>query len=157
MNPKAFLKIEDLLSLCDLKPHPEGGFYKETYRSSQGHSTAIYYLLPQGSVSNFHRIKSDEVFHFYLGGPLTIVQISPQGVLEAFVLGQDLLNGQKLQHVVPGGYWFGAIPNPGTPYSLVSCTVAPAFEFKDFELGDRKILLALFSHARDWIEKLTPA
>ena len=162
--------ITDLIKLYDLKSHPEGGFFKETYRSSENiaaaalperfkgersFSTAIYFLLPAGDKSKLHRIKCDEVWHFYLGGPLTIVQISPDGVVEKVTLGQDVKNGQKFQHVVPMGYWFGAYPNRDAQFSFVGCTVAPGFDFADFEMGDKLELLKTFPDARDVIELLT--
>lgn len=162
--------IDQLVKQFELQSHPEGGFYRETYRASEtipraalpdrfkgdrSHSTAIYFLIPKGKFSSLHRIQADEGWHFYLGGPLTVVQISPKGKVEKIVLGQDVLNGQKVQHVVPAGYWFGAYPNPGSEYSLVGCTVAPGFDFADFELGTRADLLKQFPQAKNVIEQLT--
>lgn len=162
--------INDLISIYDLQSHPEGGFFKETYRdarlisqqslpkefSGDRHiSTAIYFLIPKDKKSHLHRIKSDEVWHFYLGGPMTLTQISPEGNLEKITLGQDIKSGQKLQHVVPSGYWFGAYSNPESDFSFVGCTVAPGFDFADFEMGDRDQLLKLFPQAREEIFFLT--
>lgn len=162
--------IENLIELYDLQPHPEGGYFKETYRDSgtiarnalpsdfsgdRNFSTAIYFLLPEGKKSHLHRIKSDEVWHFYLGGPLTVVQISPEGKIEEIVLGQDVTSGQKIQHVVPRGYWFGAYPNPASRFSFVGCTVAPGFDFTDFEMGKKEDLIKHFPDARGIIELLT--
>jgi len=145
-----------------METHPEGGYFKETYRSKEtipggdrNYSTGIYFLLPEGTFSKLHRIKSDEMWHFYLGDPLTIVQISPQGKVEEVLLGQDVLAGQRVQHVVPAGYWFGAFPNPGSLYSFVGCTVAPGFDFVDFEMGDRETLLKEYPNAKEIIERLT--
>jgi predicted cupin superfamily sugar epimerase len=163
------LSSADLIQSLQLQPHPEGGFYRETYRAkgaisqsalpqgfrgNRNFSTLIYYLLPAGAQSKLHRLVSDEQWHFYLGGPMTVVQISPDGKLESILLGTDLKSGQALQHVVPAGFWFGAFPNPGTQYSLVGCAVAPGFDFADFELGNRKDLLAQFPHLKDLIERL---
>ena len=155
-----------LIERYGLQPHPEGGYYRETYRSAakihppgysgeRHFSTGIYFLLPQGAVSRFHRIKSDEMWHFYLGGPLTLVQIDAQGGIATVVLGSDWQAGHQLQHVVPAGHWFGGFPNPDSTYSLVGCTVSPGFDFADFEMGQREALLRRFPHAQDYIRKLT--
>lgn len=150
--------------MLELAPHPEGGFYKETYRSAEtmsragdtrNVSTAIYFLLPKGARSLFHRIKSDEAWHFYLGGPLTIVQIAPTGRIETVTLGQNIALGEQLQHVVPAGCWFGALPSSEHDYSLVGCTVAPGFDFADFEIARREELMARYPLAARWILKLT--
>lgn len=145
-----------------LAPHPEGGYYKETYRSAEslpgrGRSvcTAIYYLLEAGSFSALHRIRSDELWFFHAGGPLVVAELAPGGSVKETVLGVDLAAGQAPQHVVPAGRWFGAYPAPGTEWALVSCTVAPGFDFADFELGRRDPLLAAFPSARPLIERLT--
>ena len=163
--------IADLIRFYKLEPHPEGGYFSESYRSAgtipagvlggafggaRNFSTAIYFLLPEGSNSNLHRIKSDEVWHFYLGGPLTIAQIFPDGRLEMVTLGgRDVKAGQKFQHVVPAGCWFGAYPEAGGGFSFVGCTVAPGFDFADFDLADRKELLTQFPNCAAIIKKLT--
>lgn len=151
---------EILIRQYDLKPHPEGGYFKQTY-CSQGiienlnrhHSTAIYFLLPQGAKSKLHRIRSDELWHFYLGSPVTIVQIYPDGKVEEIKLGQNIAEGQRVQYVVPSGCWFGAYPSGG--FSFVGCTVAPGFDFEDFELGKQEALIAEFPHAKEVINLLT--
>jgi uncharacterized protein len=163
-------KIQRIIEAFGLQPHPEGGFFKETYRAKQtiskaalagnfsgdrSYSTGIYYLLVEGKRSSLHRIKSDEMWHFYLGGPLNLVQISPDGVVETITLGQEVHEGQKLQHVVPAGWWFGAYPDKGSGYSFVGCTVAPGFDFSDFEMGRRADLLRMFPQAKEVVEKLT--
>ena len=159
--------VDELVRLYQLQPHPEGGFFKETFRDNgviqqkalpphfkgnRNFSTAIYFLLPEGTKSRLHRIASDEVWHFYLGDPMTVAQISPQGEVEKIILGQDVKAGQKIQHVVPAGYWFGAYPNPGSRFSFVGCTVAPGFDFADFEMGKRDELLKIFPKAKTVIE-----
>ncbi len=161
---------ETLIKLYNLDPHPEGGYFKETYRDlkqipqnalpkqfggDRSLSTAIYFLIPEGKKSHLHRIKSDEIWHFYLGGSMTLVQIHPDGKLEKTILGQDVQNGQKLQHVVPAGTWFGAFPNTGSGYSFVGCTVAPGFDFADFEMGKRDELLRIFPQVQEEINLLT--
>jgi len=155
--------IDKLKTTYDMQPHPEGGFFKETDRaesritSSFGErsaSTAIYFLITPGSVSRLHRIRADEVWHFYLGGPMTVVELV-DGAAKCTTLGHDVLDGQLVQYTVKAGTWFGSFPNAGSAYSFVGCTVAPGFEFEDFELGSRAALLAEFPDARDLVVKLT--
>ncbi|MCX5791153.1 MAG: cupin domain-containing protein [Elusimicrobia bacterium] len=161
---------EELIRLYGLERHPEGGYFRESYRAAglataaeppgalpgaRNFSTAIYFLLPRGARSRLHRIKSDELWHFYLGGPLVIAQLFSDGKIERAVLGRDLLAGQVLQHAVPAGCWFGAYPAPGTDFSFAGCTVAPGFDFSDFELADGAALLRRFPHAAGLIEELS--
>ena len=164
------IDARSLIDRLDLLPHPEGGFYRETYRAElrlsnailsphfpgmRNASTAIYYLLAQGDRSRFHRIRSDEVWHFYLGEPLQVIELTDSGQALVTTLGADIAAGQKLQHVVPAGRWFGASPASGSSFSLVGCTVAPGFDFADFEMGVRDALLSAYPQAADWIERLT--
>jgi uncharacterized protein len=166
-NPRS---TEDLIGLLQLAPHPEGGFYRETYRSSEmiGQSalppgfsgarpcsTAIFYLLPEGSRSLLHRLKSDELWHFYLGGAVHLSCIEPNGEVRQFVLGPLLEQGHRLQQPVPSGSWMGAYPLPGSGYALLGCTVAPGFDFAELEMGDRAELIRSFPHAQDLIQRLT--
>lgn len=153
-----------LLRRLRLKPHPEGGYFSESYRSGgslavkggkRSFSTAIYFLLARGDRSRLHRIKSDELWHFYAGGPVTVAQISPEGKVTRTTLGPDLGAGQKFQHAVPAGCWFGAYPAPGTAFALVGCTVAPGFDFADFELAGRDALIKKYPRARKLIQSLT--
>lgn len=152
-----------------LEPHPEGGYYRQTYRSAEtvsnlppryggprAFSTAIYFLLEQPQVSAFHRIASDEVWHFYQGDPLTVWMISPEGELSTLHLGPQPEAGQVFQGVVPAGYWFAATLAPSGRYALVGCTVAPGFEFADFELGQRERLVHLYPQHAELIRRLTP-
>ena len=152
--------MEPLIAAHRLTPHPEGGYFRETYRSeaklpgtTRSLSTAIYYLLPAGQRSLLHRIGADEVWHFYLGDPLLVVELQPRGPAKLTRLGRG--QGEHLQHVVPAGTWFGAIPAMGSAYSFMGCTVSPGFEFSDFEIGARAKLLAAFPEARESIETLT--
>ena len=133
----------------------------ETYRSSENvptergersASTAIYFLITPGSVSRLHRILSDEVWHFYAGGPLEVVELI-DGKAKITKIGLE--DGCIPQYVVKAGTWFGSYPCEGSKYSLVGCTVAPGFDFQDFELGSRAKLLADFPDAKDTIVKLT--
>lgn len=162
---------DDLIKLFGLVPHPEGGYFRETYRAAgwivrpdsrpkgvkgeRNYSTAIYFLLPQGARSNLHRLAFDEIWHFYVGGPMTLFQIFPDGKITQTTLGHDLTAGQTVQHVVPGGCWFGGYPNPGVEYSFVGCTEAPGFEFADFEMGKRGELIKQFPMGREVIKRLT--
>ena len=134
-------EISNIIQKLSLQPHPEGGFYKETYRSidtcldgSRNLQTAIYFLLTSDNVSHFHRIKSDEIWYFHDGQTLEIIEIDSNGNETITRLGKDILNGEVLQHVVPAGIWFGARLAEHSEYCLVGCQVSPGFDFKDFEL-----------------------
>lgn len=147
-----------------LEPHPEGGFFRETYRAGgklavgphneRNFSTAIYFLLRKQDRSMFHRIKSDELWHFHAGGRLTIYTLTESGLV-AETLGQDIGRGDKLQIVIPANRWFGAIVTDG-PYVLAGCTVSPGFDFRDFEMAKQAELLADFPKSQDIIRQLTP-
>eukprot|EP00594_Rhizosolenia_setigera_P009835 CAMPEP_0178954562 /NCGR_PEP_ID=MMETSP0789-20121207/9065_1 /TAXON_ID=3005 /ORGANISM="Rhizosolenia setigera, Strain CCMP 1694" /LENGTH=172 /DNA_ID=CAMNT_0020635989 /DNA_START=266 /DNA_END=784 /DNA_ORIENTATION=+ len=156
--------VQKIIEKYEMLPHPEGGYFKETYRSegstdtkkgSRNFSTAIFFLITPGSVSRMHKIESDELWHFYLGGPMTIIEASKEDGVKKTVLGSDVLNGELVQYTVKAGTWFGSFPNEGSSFSFVGCTVAPGFDFEDFELGSRAKLLAEFPDAKDVINKLT--
>lgn len=162
--------MESLISLLSLKPHPEGGFYRESYRSSEtirgeflperyGDSrplcTTIYYLITKDSFSAIHRLNSDEIIHFYLGNPVELLTLKADGGGEIFTLGQDLLGGMRVQLVVERGTWFGMRIAHGGEYALLGTTVAPGFEYRDFELGDRDKLVSLYPAYEDMIKCLT--
>jgi predicted cupin superfamily sugar epimerase len=147
-----------------LSPHPEGGFYRVTYQSdltiAQGAlpagfhgdrlaSTAIYFLLGDGDFSAFHRIASDEVWHFYAGDTLVVSVIDPDGRVS------ELHMGEVFQAVVKAGCWFGARLKEGAVFALVGCTVAPGFDFADFELAKRAELIRSYPAHRQLIEELT--
>ena len=164
MSESARATVETLIRELRLEPHPEGGFFRETYRSgaldAQGRplATLIYFLLRRGHVSRLHRIDADEGWHLYLGGPLEIYELDeadPDGGLRVTTLGTDLARGERPQHVVPAGRWFGAAPAAAADYALVGCSVAPGFEFARFELGDRRGLQGRFAQHRDLIGRLT--
>lgn len=165
------IKVPQLIEKLALQPHPEGGYFKETYRS-EGHidaglsgifpegrsySTAIYFLLNGTDFSAFHRIQSDELWHFYEGGPLYIFVINGQGALEVVTLGRDIARGEVHQAVVKAGQWFASAPVQQDGFSLVGCTVAPGFDFRDFEMAGRQDLLAAFPQHAAVIERLTRA
>lgn len=167
MKPKTAAYWIEKLSLME---HPEGGYFREIYRSAESNpgeylperfkgprafSTSIYYLLEGSDFSSFHRLKADEVWHFYSGCPLTIYSINPQGILSQIILGNDLAGGEVFQAVVPAGSWFAAASNDSHSYTLVGCTVSPGFDMDDFELGDRGELVKQFPQHRRIIEQLT--
>ena len=152
----------DLVDMLDLRPHPEGGWFRETYRASRhdaagrAASTLIYFLLLPGQVSKLHRIDADESWHLYLGGPLLIHELdATTAAVQTTVLGSALERGERPQHVVPAGRWFGAELAAGAPFALVGCAVAPGFEFERFQLARPAQLLPQFTAARDLIERLT--
>lgn len=157
-------QVNAYISVLELHPHPEGGFYKETYRSDdttatphgeRNLSTAIYFLLEKGNFSAFHRIKSEEVWHFYDGDPLSVYVIHGNGTLQEIKLGLDLGKGQTPQAVVPANCWFASMVAEGGSFSLVGCTVAPGFDFRDFEMAKRTELVTDFPQHLEIISKLT--
>jgi len=152
-----------------LSPHPEGGFFKETYRSEEvipaaflpetfnggrHYSTAIYFLLQQGDFSAFHRIKSDECWHFYEGETLLIHVIDLDGNYSCTQLGKNIHEAETFQSIVPAGCWFASEPAPGSTYALVGCTVAPGFDFADFEMADAITLRKEFPQHSVLIDRL---
>jgi predicted cupin superfamily sugar epimerase len=154
---------QDLIRILQLQPHPEGGYYKETYRSresvdtangSRNVSTAIYYLLQDEDRSNFHRIKSDELWFFHFGTALEFLYIKERK-LETVTLGSDVAHGEALQAVIPAGTWFAARVKNKKGFALVSCTVAPGFDFTDFELANREELTGEYPQLREVIEEYT--
>ena len=153
-----------------LKSHPEGGFYREVYRSEEvmengklpkrysgerNFSTSIYFLLNKEQISTFHKLKSDEIWHFYTGSPLKIHIITQDGIYKVMKLGIDLSNGENLQIVIPHNNWFAAELLDKSSFSLIGCTVSPGFDFNDFIIGKRKYLTQLFPQHKDLIERLT--
>jgi predicted cupin superfamily sugar epimerase len=163
-------KAEYYIKTLGLEKHPEGGWFKEVYRSdeliqkehlperfsgSRHHSTSIYFMLTSDTFSAFHRIKSDELWHFYKGSPVTIYMIDDAGKYSEILLGDDPDGGESFQCVIPAGVWFGAKVNLPDSFSLVGCTVAPGFHFDDFELGEREELMKLFPQHKGIIARLT--
>ncbi|BAV07623.1 hypothetical protein SAMN05421788_10926 [Filimonas lacunae] len=161
--------IQELITAYGLLPHPEGGYYKETYRSNEhvqqealparfggyrAFSTAIYFLLDKGNFSAFHRIKSDECWHFYAGQTLLVHIIHFDGMLETVRLGSNTEAGEVFQYVVPANCWFASEPAPGTDFAFTGCTVAPGFDFEDFELAAAETLLTLFPQHQEVITRL---
>ncbi|KAG0499671.1 hypothetical protein HPP92_004362 [Vanilla planifolia] len=183
-------KASEIATLLDLKPHPEGGFYSETFRDrsvflsksqlptqykvGRPVSTAIYFLVPSGSVSRLHRIPCAETWHFYLGEPLTVFELHDDGRIVFTTLGLDLEAGHRPQYTVPPYVWFGSFPtldvscystdgsvltktperDPELHYSLVGCTCAPAFQFEDFELATQAEMLTIAPKSGPFLQYL---
>ena len=161
MNPDARAIIAQL----SLVAHPEGGFYRETFRAPlvldglphggpRSASTCIYFLLPGGAFSAFHRVRSDGTWHFYDGDALELHTLDESGAHAVHRLGRDLASGERPQHVVPAGVWQAAAP-VSDRYSLVGCTVSPGFDFADFELPSREALRRVFPARAALIERFT--
>jgi predicted cupin superfamily sugar epimerase len=158
------MNAQSIIDKLKLTPHPEGGFYKETYRSdytivnakkeNRHVSTAIYYLLEDEDKSHFHRIQSDELWFFHLGQPLEVILIEG-GHLTTTILGNDIKKDEYPQVIIPANTWFAARVKNGKGFSLVSCTVSPGFDFADFSLAKREDLVQQFPHLKDVIEKFT--
>lgn len=158
------MTAQEIIQHLHLTPHPEGGYYRETYRAADslttaaGHtrsvSTAIYYLLANEDKSHFHRIKSDELWFFHQGQALEIILLTP-GQPTRLTLGPNFAKGELPQVVIPAGVWFAAQVKHRPGYALVSCTVAPGFDFADFELAERAALLREFPQAAELVEQFT--
>ncbi|TNF26537.1 MAG: cupin domain-containing protein [Deltaproteobacteria bacterium] len=154
------MNAEEIINHFQMEKHPEGGYYKETYRcfdkietmnGERAISTAIYFLLHEGEKSHFHKIKSDEFWHHYMGGPLRLLEITPEGQFSETIIGKDLEAGQVPQYCVNAGNWFAATPCDGSDFTLCGCTVAPGFDFEDFKLAKKKDLLLRYPQLEDLI------
>ena len=160
---------QQLIEYLGLQPHPkEGGYFRETYRSTDRLTalperypsdrcagTAIYYLLTPGTFSALHLLHSDEIFHFYAGDPVRMLQLHPDGRGEEVVLGSDVLAGQRPQVVVPRGVWQGSLLESGGDFALLGCTVAPGFEYADYAHGKWEELVARYPGFERQIRRLT--
>lgn len=157
------------ISALALKEHPEGGLFAESYRAGEtipgealpsrygaarSFSTAIYYMLRTGEFSAFHRIQSDEIWHFYFGGPLDLY-VARDGAIDKLRIGNDPSHGQRLQCCIPAGTWFAAEPAAGSAFSLLGCTVSPGFDFADFELASYARLSAELSEHSALVRRFT--
>ena len=136
-------------------PRRPAAWLGPAYSGPRAAATAIYYLLTPETVSTLHRLASDEVFHFYLGDPVEMLHLLPDRSHQVLTLGHDLAAGMTLQVVVPAGVWQGARLAAGGRWALLGCTVAPGFEFADYEHGRRAPLMRAFPAARDLIVALT--
>lgn len=163
-------RIKQLIQTLNLQEHPEGGYFKETYRSEgiisqsalsdefkgdRNFCTGIYFLLTSDSFSAFHKIKQDEMWHFYEGSPLVVHMIDESGNYSSQEVGINLEEDQVPQFVVPKNVWFASEVLEPDSYSMVGCTVSPGFDFDDFELGKRNELKELFPDCKVVIERLT--
>ena len=162
---------DQIVQLLNLRPlSVEGGLYVETYRAAETfpaaalparygeerpHGTAIYYLLTPETCSRLHRLQTDEVWHFYLGDPVELLQLEPDGTGKVVVIGTDLPAGQRPQVVVPRGVWLGARLRAGGRLALMGPTMTPGFAPADFELGEREALRRAYPEFAAWIEALT--
>jgi hypothetical protein len=152
-------EIAAIVARFALAPHPEGGFFGETYRSKRSAgdralSTAIYFLVTAASPSRMHRVASDEMWHFYLGDPLEMLQLGPGSQGAVVRIGSDLAAGQRPQVLVPAGVWQGTRVASGGHYALIGATVTPGFDFADFEMGDAQQLIAGYPAHAEMIRAL---
>lgn len=162
--------VDEIISALNLAPHPEGGYYKETYRSresiekkalpsrygdARALGTAIYYLLTPGTFSTMHILISDEILHFYMGDPVELLELYPDGSGNVITMGLDIGNGIEPQRVVPQNTWFGFRLAKGGKYALMGATVAPGFDFKDFDMADRTNLIRSYPDFENEIISLT--
>jgi predicted cupin superfamily sugar epimerase len=158
------MTADDIKTLLKLEPHPaEGGWFRQTYisagtvdlpRGARAYGTAIYYLLEAGSFSEMHVLPSDEVFHFYLGDPVEMLQLYPGGRSAVFSLGQDLQAGEHVQLVVPAGTWQGTRLVGSGKVALLGCTVSPGFDYADYRRGSYAELAERWPAEADRIRKL---
>jgi uncharacterized protein len=159
------MTAEEIKTLLNLEPHPaEGGFYRRTYasastvnlpRGSRPTGTAIYYLLEPGTFSAMHVLASDEIFHFYLGDPVEMLQLHPDGRSAVLALGPDLMKGQHVQLVVPAGVWQGSRLIEGGKVALLGCTVTPGFDMADYRSASYAELAAKWPAQAGQIKALT--
>ena len=163
--------LDELKLRLKLQPLPmEGGFFSETYRSTEtlpdsvlwgtysgarSVATAIYYLLTSETFSALHRLPTDEIFHFYAGDPVDMLQLHPDGRGKVIRLGNDVLGGARPQVVAPKGVWQGSRLAPGGSFALLGTTMAPGFEFNDYEGGERSVLVKSHPEFRELIVSLT--
>lgn len=161
--------IKNLVEKLNLLPHPEGAYYKEVYRSEgiipqavlegfsgdRNYCTSIYFLLTSANFSGFHRIKQDEIWHFYGGSSLNVHVIDKQGNYTKHCVGMNIENGEFPQLVVEKECWFASEVATENSYAFVGCTVAPGFDFNDFELAKRDELIQIYPEHKDIITQLT--
>ncbi len=163
------LTSKEIINTLELTPHPEGGYFKEIYRSkgvikndsldfltygSRNYSTAIYFLLDKVDYSAFHRIKQDEIWHFYLGSTLLLHTINKVGDYKRIRIGNNIKKGEVLQYVVPADTWFASEIENKAEFALCGCTVSPGFDFNDFEMPEKNQLLELFPLHEEIINRL---
>jgi len=161
------MDVKTIIEKLGLAPLPvEGGYFQETYRSNEGiplkclpdrysgsrsFCTAIYYLITPEIFSAIHRVKSDEIFHFYAGDPVEMLQLHPDGSYSIEIIGNDIMQGESPQVIVPKGIWQGCRLVPGGKYALMGTTVAPGFDYADYEHGEREALIAQYPECAEMI------
>jgi predicted cupin superfamily sugar epimerase len=166
------MNAQEIIERLGMSPHrEEGGHFVETYRSQEAIprqalperysskraiGTAIYYLLTPDTVSALHKLESDEIFHFYLGDPVSMLQLHPDGSTSVITLGQHIQAGQQPQVVAPHGSWQGSCLQKGGEFALLGCTMAPGFDWCEYEAGDRLELLKQYPEHEELIIRLTP-
>jgi predicted cupin superfamily sugar epimerase len=163
-------RVQEIIQELKLQPHPEGGYFRETYRSvgtvpkeilgdsysgDRNYATGIYFLITGGNFSAFHKIHQDEMWHFYDGTAMNLHMISSEGNYTLVKIGNNLAEGEIPQFTVQGGCWFASEVAAHDSFSLMGCTVAPGFDFDDFELPSRSELIKLFPQHKEIITKLT--
>ena len=163
-------KAQKVIEKLKLQEHPEGGYFKETYRSEaliphdslvgnfkgdRNISTAIYFMLTSEMFSAFHKVEQDELWHFHFGSSIELHTISPEGIHATHIIGNDIMNGEQPQLTVEGGDWFCAKVKDSNSFSLVSCTVAPGFDFRDFILPSKDEMVKLFPQHETIISEFT--
>lgn len=167
------LTAREIIEALALRPHPiEGGYFRETYRSAgsipaadlpvgyrsetgRSFGTAIYYMLTADTFSELHRLPTEEVFHLYLGGPVRMLQLDPDGGGREILIGADVVAGQQPQAIVPPGVWQGSRVEPGVEFALLGATMAPGFDYADYEHGRRGELIARYPERAELIRGLT--
>jgi predicted cupin superfamily sugar epimerase len=164
------MNVNQIIKELELLPHPEGGYYKETYRSevsikkddlphsfsgARSLSTTIYFLIESGNFSAFHKIKSDEIWHFYAGDALEVIEMDETGKVKLTAVGSKMNEAEVFQYVVKANTWFGSRVKASGKFSLVGCTVSPGFDFLDFEMAKREDLLEKFPQHKRIIEEMT--
>lgn len=158
--------VRDLVEKFNMQKHPEGGYYKETYRSGseanfenfegkRNYATGIYFLVEATNFSAFHKIKSEEMWHFYGGDPLEVIEITLEGKLITTTIGNNIESGEVFQYTVKAGNWFASRVKKGGQFSFVGCTVWPGFDFRDFVLADKISLQNEFPQHKKIIDELT--
>jgi predicted cupin superfamily sugar epimerase len=173
VEPPRMPNARQIIEALALRPHPiEGGYFRETYRaagaipavdlppgyqtqSGRSFGTAIYYLLTADTFSEMHRLPTEEVFHLYLGGPVRMLQLHPDGSGREIVIGADVLAGQQPQVIVPPGVWQGSRLEPGIEFALLGATMAPGFDYADYEQGRRGELIGQYAAYAEVIRELT--
>jgi predicted cupin superfamily sugar epimerase len=160
------MNAQQIIKKFNLETHPEGGYFKETYRSElvavpegfkseRNYSTSIYFLITNEAFSAFHKVNQDEIWHFYIGSCIHLHLIHPNGKYELIKVGNQITDGEVPQFVFTAQTWFAAEVVEEHQFAFVGCTVSPGFDFKDFELANREALTSKFPNHKNTIKRLT--